>query len=59
MKLKKLTIIAALSVLAGTTGCTDFVEPGKDNVLTREDVIANPVLAEGILLKASSSATRV
>ncbi len=52
MKLKKLTIIAALSVLAGTTGCTDFVEPGKDNVLTREDVIANPVLAEGILLKA-------
>ena len=52
MKLKKLTIIALSALASAAAGCTDFVEPGKDNVLTREDVIENPVLAEGILLKA-------
>ena len=45
--------IVILSFMAfAAVGCGEFVEPGKDNVLTREDVIANPVLAEGILLKA-------
>ncbi len=52
MKNKIQTLILLASFSGALAGCTDYVEPGRDNVFTREDVIANPVLAEGVLLKA-------
>ncbi|MBC6994257.1 RagB/SusD family nutrient uptake outer membrane protein [Neolewinella lacunae] len=51
--MKNLTTYFALFLLGGVLfSCQEFLAPEEDNALTREDIIANPSLAEGILLKA-------
>lgn len=45
-----LFITAILGILVSS--CSDFLDPKPDNRFTLDDVIANPGLAEGWLLKA-------
>lgn len=44
--------IALMVLLLGLTSCNNFLEVDEDNVWTREEIIKNPIRAEGILLKA-------
>ncbi|MCV9389271.1 RagB/SusD family nutrient uptake outer membrane protein [Reichenbachiella ulvae] len=52
MKIKNIYQGLFLLCLSLLVGCNDFLEPKPDNRLTEEQVLENPILAEGWLLKA-------
>ncbi|MEL7119065.1 MAG: RagB/SusD family nutrient uptake outer membrane protein, partial [Bacteroidota bacterium] len=48
--INKIAILAL--ILFWSSSCTEFLEPERDNALLEDQVLENPTLAEGILLKA-------
>ena len=45
-------ILGLSLILLGASSCSDYLEPERDNALLEDQVLENPTLAEGILLKA-------
>ncbi|MEL6593642.1 MAG: RagB/SusD family nutrient uptake outer membrane protein [Bacteroidota bacterium] len=50
--MRKSTIILSLALVMMLSACQEYLTPRRDNSLTREQIIADPSYAEGLLLNA-------